>query len=447
MEKFDLIIVGGGASGLMAAGHAAEEGLKVLVLEKMSHPGRKLSITGKGRCNLTNETEAREFVEKVEPDGRFLLSAFSQFYNQELIELFSRIGIPTKLERGGRYFPENDSAPDVTKRLVQWCLSKKVVFVNNFCVNRIITAKNQKPDSQGYKVKGVQGTSGPEKWNRYSREGNVGESQSYNTDRVLVCTGGLSYPATGSDGDGYRILKQVGHTVSQCLPSLVPLVIDPAITKALEGLELRNVRVDIKERGKLIASEFGELYFMESGLSGPTILTLSRQVVPMLHQQRSLSAVIDFKPALDEEKLDNRLIRDFEERGKEPLSSILRGLIPMRLIPICLEHTHIKPDQLGALISAPERKKLLDFLKGFSIKITGYGPYSEAIVTKGGVDVKEVNQKSMESKLVSGLYLAGELLDLDGPTGGYNLQIAFSTAWAAAEAAIAEVKSSDSGQS
>ncbi|MEA1878038.1 MAG: NAD(P)/FAD-dependent oxidoreductase [Bacteroidota bacterium] len=427
MINYDLIIVGAGASGLLAAGFAAESGLKVLLLDKMSQTGRKLSITGKGRCNLTNETELQDFIDQVNPDGRFLQSTFSRFYNHELIELLNRIGIQTKLERGGRYFPANDSAPDVTRKLKEWCERNNVAFIMNFRVNRIITRKTFKNGSEVLNVKGVQGTI-------------PGESKSLIADRVLICTGGLSYPATGSDGDGHRMVKQIGHSVSHCLPSLVPLEIDRKLIRQLTGLELRNVRADVKERGKVLASEFGELSFINTGLSGPIILTLSRIVVPLLHQQRSICIVIDFKPALDSEKLDKRLIRDFTDRGKEPISSILRGLMPKKLVPVCLEQTRIPSDLMGALVSAKQRKKLLEFLKGFSIKLNGYRPFSEAIVTIGGVSVDEIHQKTMESKLVSGLYMAGELLDLDGPTGGFNLQIAFSTAWAAADTVIKEVK-------
>lgn len=421
MIRYDLIIVGAGASGLLAAGSAAESGLKVLLMDKMSQAGRKLSITGKGRCNLTNEADLQDFIEEVSPDGRFLRSAFSRFYNHELIELLNRIGIQTKLERGGRYFPSNDSAPDVTRKLKEWCMKNHVDFLMDFRVNRIITRKTFVEDTDTLYAKGVQGTIS-------------GESKSFMADRILICTGGLSYPATGSDGDGHRMLKQLGHSVSRCLPSLVPLEIDKQLIRQLSGLELRNVRADVSERGKVLASEFGELSFISTGLSGPIILTLSRTIVPMLNQQRSIHIVIDFKPALDHEKLDKRLIRDFSDRGKEAISSILRGLLPKKLIPVCLEQTRIPSDLMGALISAKQRKKLLEFLKAFQIKITDYRPYNEAIVTMGGVSVNELHQKTMESKLVRGLYMAGELLDLDGPTGGFNLQIAFSTAKAAADA-------------
>lgn len=429
MISYDLIIVGAGASGLLAAGCAAESGLKVLLLDKMSQAGRKLSITGKGRCNLTNEAELQDFIEQVKPNGRFLQSSFSSFYNHELIELLNRIGIQTKLERGGRYFPANDSAPDVTRKLKEWCERNNVVFLMNFSVNRIITRKAFIAGSEVHKVKGVQGTM-------------PGESKAFMADRVLICTGGLSYPATGSDGDGHRMLKQIGHSVSPCMPSLVPLEIDSKLSRQLIGLELRNVRADVKERGKELGSEFGELSFINTGLSGPIILTLSRIVVPLLHQQRSISIVIDFKPALDAEKLDRRLIRDFDDRGKEAISSILRGLMPKKLVPVCLEQTRMPSDLMGALVSAKQRKRLLEFLKGFSIKLTGYRPFSEAIATMGGISVDEIHQKTMESKLVSGLYIAGELLDLDGPTGGFNLQIAFSTAWSAADAVIKEIRTS-----
>jgi len=423
MINYDLIIVGAGASGLLAAGCAAESGLKVLLLDKMSQAGRKLSITGKGRCNLANEAELQDFIEQVNPDGRFLQSVFSRFYKHELIDLLNRIGIKTKMERGGRYFPENNSAPEITRKLKEWCERNNVDFLMNFRVNRIIARKTFINGSEVFNVKGVQGVIAE-------------ESKSFMADHVIIGTGGLSYPATGSDGDGHRMLKQIGHSVSHCMPSLVPLEIDRKLTRQLSGLDLRNVKADVKERGKVLASKFGELSFINTGLSGPIILTLSRIVVPLLHQQRSISIEIDFKPALDAEKLDRRLIRDFTDRGKEDISSILRGLMPKKLIPVCLEQTRIPSDLMGALISAKQRKKLLEFLKGFSIKLTGHRPFSEAIITLGGVSTNEVHQKTMESKVIPGLFIVGELLDLDGPTGGFNLQIAFSTAWAAADTVI-----------
>ncbi|MBT3244074.1 MAG: NAD(P)/FAD-dependent oxidoreductase [Bacteroidetes bacterium] len=438
MENYDAVIIGSGASGLLAAGYMAEAGLQVIVLEKMSQSGRKLSITGKGRCNITNDTETQDFIERVNPDGRFLLSSFSQFYNQELIDLFERIGIKTKLERGGRYFPANDSAPDVVKKMIEWCDRKGVIFKHDFRVNRIITTRKFIEGGSITSIKAVQGTSIAGQRIKHKREVIVGESSSFSASFVLLCTGGLSYPATGSDGDGHRMLKQLGHSVSKCLPSLVPLEIDSRIVSSLTGLELRNVQASLQERGKTVSSEFGELHFIKTGLSGPIILTLSRIAVSLLHQQKSLSILIDFKPGLDGEKLNRRLIRDFTDRAKEPVSSILRGLMPKKLVSVCVASTGIHPNKPGSEVSAKDRKEIHTFLKAFSLKLTGYRPFSEAIITNGGLDVKEINQKTLESKKVAGLYIAGEILDLDGPTGGFNLQIAFSTAKAAAQAIISK---------
>ena len=424
MDNIDLLIIGGGASGLMAAGLAAEKGLKVLVLEKMNQVGRKLSITGKGRCNLTNDSELQDFVEVVQPDGRFLYSSLSSFSNYDLLNLFARIGVEATLERGGRYFPVNNSAPEVTKKLHQWCLKKGVSFKMNFKVSKLLVTKG--------KMQGVQGN-----------ENIPGDSkfqvvETIIANRVLLCTGGYSYPATGSNGDGHRMLKQIGHQISDCVPSLVPLEIDRKLTSQLIGLELKNINATIVEFGDVVAEEFGELHFINTGISGPIILTLSRTIVPLLKAGKSLKVKIDFKPGLSPDKLDARLARDLSDRGGETIASILRGLMLKKLIPVCLQETKLKADMLGAQITSVERKRLHKFLKEFVIRIKGYRPFSEAIITKGGVLTSEINQKTMESKVVEGLYIAGEILDLDGPTGGYNLQISFSTANAAAQDIISK---------
>ncbi len=422
MKNPDLLIVGGGASGLMAAGIAAEKGVKVVVLEKMDQVGRKLSITGKGRCNLTNNFGIQDFISKIEPDGRFLYSSMTNFSSNEVIELLTRIGIKVKLERGGRYFPENNSAPEVTKRLYNWCIKNNVRFINNFKVNRLLYKRGE--------VSGVQGI--------YQRKG-IQEIESFMASRVILCTGGMSYPATGSDGDGHKILRQAGHSVSQCLPSLVPLEIDPQLTKDLATLELRNVRAELLDSGKVMQSEFGELTFIDTGISGPIILTLSRTIVGMLKSRSHVILRIDFKPGLSSEKLDKRLLRDLDERGREPINSILRGLMPKKLIPVCLRETKIAADLLGAEITAKQRRRLNRFMKEYQIRITGSRPFSEAIITKGGVSTGEFDQKTMESKKIKGLFVAGELFDLDGPTGGYNLQIAFTTAHAAANEVVKRI--------
>jgi len=416
----DIIIVGAGAAGLMAAGLAAEQGNKVVVLEKMDQVGRKLSITGKGRCNLTHHCEVAEFVEQIQPDGRFLYSSLSNFGPDDLLGLLHRIGIQSKLERGGRYFPANNSAPEVTRRLHEWCIKNGVQFVMNFKVTKLLIGRDG--------IRGVQGIQRM-KGMGFGKEQVV---ESMSCKQVLLCTGGLSYPATGSDGDGHRMLREVGVTVGACIPSLVPLEIDQQLSTLLRGLELRNIEAQILEFGKTIATEFGELHFIDTGLSGPIVLTLSRTVVALLQEGKALKIKIDFKPGLSTEKLDARLLRDLDDRGGEPLSSILRGLMPKKLITVCLQETRLAADTLGAQISAKERKRLHQFLKGYVIRIKGHRPFTEAIITKGGVSTSEINQKSMESMSIKGLYVAGELLDLDGPTGGYNLQIAFSTAYAAA---------------
>ncbi len=340
------------------------------------------------------------------------------------MDLFSRIGIRSKLERGGRYFPENNSAPDVTKKLYHWCLNNGVKFRTHFKVSKLLVTRGI--------IQGVQGIDGASSDLKYQL------TETIVAENVLLCTGGYSYPATGSDGDGHKMLRDIGHKISDCMPSLVPLEIDRNLTADLAGLELRNVKATVLEFGNEVAEEFGELHFISTGLSGPIILSLSRTVVPLLREGKALKVIIDFKPALSPDKLDARLIRDLNDRGSEELSSILRGLMPKKLIPVCLRETKLAGNMMGAQLTAIERKRLHRFMKEFVIAIKGYRPFAEAIITKGGVLTSEINQKTMESKIVSGLFIAGEILDLDGPTGGYNLQLSFSTAHAAAQSIAAK---------
>ena len=414
MHKFDVIVIGGGAAGLMAAGQSAALGHKTLLLEKMKRPGRKLGITGKGRCNLTNSAPVSEFIDKIKPNGRFLRSAFSQFHSEELEQFMNNIGINTVHERGGRIFPESGKAVEVTNKMITWCKSMGVSIVCNFRVNKLVINEN--------KIEGVTGT-----------ETNGKKSNTkYYSERVIITTGGITYSATGSTGDGYKFAEAAGHTVTPPLPLLVPLITIEKKVEQLAGLELKNIEATLWINDKKAAQEFGELYFMEFGVTGPVILTLSRIAVPNIIQKNKVVLTIDFKPALDDKKLDARLLRDFDSYGKQSFHSMLNKLLPMMLIPVCISDTGIDGNKLCNQVNAKERKKLKSWIKTFQLNIKGFRPVDEAIITSGGITTKEIDQKTMESKIVKGLYFAGEVIDLDGPTGGYNLQIAFSTAWIAA---------------
>ncbi|MFC2151103.1 NAD(P)/FAD-dependent oxidoreductase [Bacteroidota bacterium] len=418
MHKYDTIIVGGGAAGLMAAGKSAELGAKVLVLEKMNKPGRKLGITGKGRCNITNTAPLAEFISQVKPNGRFLRSSFSNFFSNELIDFFNGIGVKTVTERGGRVFPENGKAVELVKSMLGWCKNTGVITKTNFTVNELLINENH--------IIGVRGI---------SEESGRKEDISYLASKVIITTGGLSYPATGSTGDGYKLAESVGHKVNPQSPSLVPLETEGIKAKQLSGLELKNIRGTVWIDGKKAAEDFGEMSFLDFGITGPIVLSLSRLIVPAIQENKDIIFSIDLKSALDDKKLDNRLLRDFNEKGKVTFRNILNGLLPKSLIPVCIQETKIESEKLGHQITSNERKELRKWLKNFNFKVTGHRPFEEAIITVGGVDTNEINQKTMESKLIKGLYFAGEILDLDAPTGGYNLQIAFSTAWVAAQIA------------
>lgn len=410
MSKQTVVIIGGGAAGLMAAGQAAIGGSRVIILEKMKRPGRKICISGKGRCNISNSAPVEEFIEHFGKNGRFLRQAFARFFAPELVTFFEENGLDVSLERGGRYFPTSGKAPDIVKVFLVWLRSLAVEIQENNPVKELIVDNN--------KITGIM-----------TKRGTIG------CDAVILATGGASYPATGSTGDGYKLAKALGHTIVPIRPALVPLEIEGGIHPALAGLELRNIEAQLFIDGKKKRQLFGELHFKKFGVSGPTILTLSGDAVDGLRAGKNVELLIDLKAALNRQKLDARLIRDFEKRYKEPFADVLRGLLPAKMVPLCLEQTNIPPNKLAGEISKKERKSLLNWLKGLRLEVKSYRSFKEAIVTAGGVNLKEVNPRTMESKIVSGLYLVGELLDLNGDTGGYNLQAAFSTGWLAGNSA------------
>jgi predicted Rossmann fold flavoprotein len=412
---YQVIVVGGGAAGLMAAGQAAALGAKTLLLEKMRRPGRKLRITGKGRCNLTNVAPLSEFLVHFGRNGRFLRQAFSQFFVSELISFFQDLGVCTVTERGGRVFPASNQAQDVVDALVRWATGYGVAV-------RTLTPADRLFVQEG-RVVGVQSTP--------ISKGKRSTRRRYRADAVVVATGGASYPATGSTGDGYRLAESVGHTLVPIRPALVPLETAGEIASRLQGLSLRNVKVRVLDDGKVRTESFGEMLFTHFGVSGPIILSLSKQIVDALRLGRRVVLSIDLKPALDERKLDARLLRDLDTHGKRQFRSLLKGLLPRLLIPVCIDLTGIPPDKAGHQITAQERKRLRTWLKDFRIEVTGHRSFAEAIVTAGGVSTQEIDPHSMASSRVKGLYFAGEVLDIDADTGGYNLQAAFSTGWLA----------------
>jgi predicted Rossmann fold flavoprotein len=411
MNKNQVIVVGAGAAGLMAAGQAAELGADTLLLEKMERPARKLRITGKGRCNLTNVVELEEFLQRFGTNGVFLRQAFHQFFTPDLLDFFEELGVQTVTERGGRVFPASEHAQDVVDALVHWVRKQGVALQTRSPVERLLV--------KGERIAGVMD----------SRE------RIYHTSSVIVATGGASYPATGSTGDGYRLAEAVGHTIVPIRPALVPLETAGGTAERLQGLSLRNAAVRLWIDGKQQADAFGEMLFTHFGVSGPMILYLSKLAVDALRAGQKVELSIDLKPALDKKTLDARLLRDLDAQGKKHFQNLLKGLLPSKLIPVCVDLVGIPAHKPAHQVTAEERTRLRKWLKDFRLKVTGHRPFEEAIVTAGGVALDEVDPRTMESRLVKGLYFAGEVLDIDANTGGFNLQAAFSTGWVAGQAA------------
>jgi hypothetical protein len=406
MTQRSVVVVGGGAAGLMAAGQAAHSGARVLLLEKMKRPGLKLGITGKGRCNITNVAGIDDFLARFGPSGRFLHQAFARFFNHDLMAFCREIGLDLVTERGGRVFPTGGKATDVVHALLRWLRREGVHIQRETVVDRLLI--------EGERVTGV-----------------AAAGRQWPCDALILATGGASYPATGSSGDGYRLAQAAGHRLVPVRPALVPLETAGDSATRLAGLTLRNIRARLLINGKKTRDLHGELTFAEYGLTGPVVLTLSGQAVDALRAGHRVELAIDLKPALDEKKLDARLLRDFAARAKEPFSSLLRGLLPYAMVPVCLDQVGLPPDRTGAGVTARERRRLRLWLKDLRLPVTGHRPLSEAIVTAGGIDTREIDPRTMESRLVRGLYLTGEMLDLQADTGGYNLQAAFSTGWLA----------------
>jgi len=400
-------IIGAGAAGLFAAGIAGRSGKSALVFEKNGKAGRKLLITGKGRCNITNDCSMEELMANIPGNGRFLYSVFNQFNNRDIIAFFESINVPVKTERGNRVFPVSDRSIDVVKALVNYARSSGARFLYESPVGEICCENGR---VTGVKLKN----------NDY-----------YELDSVILAAGGLSYPMTGSDGDGYRLARALGHTVTELKPSLVPLETEESWVPELQGLTLKNVGLTaFDNKGRKVYHEQGEMLFTHFGVSGPMILSASRHIMDCGY--KGAYFLIDLKPALDEEKLDLRLQRDFAKYSRKQFGNSLSDLLPRSLIPVFVRLSGIPSDKPVNQVTKAERRELVKLLKGIKVTVSRPRPIEEAIVTAGGISTKEINPSTMESKLVKGLYFAGEIIDVDAYTGGFNLTIAFSTAYVAA---------------
>ena len=402
-----VIVVGGGAAGMMAALTAARSGAEVLLFEKNEKLGRKLRITGKGRCNVTNDCDKNEFLSNVASNSKFLFAAISRFSTSDTKDFFEECGVPLKVERGKRVFPQSDKAQDVVSALENACVEAGVLILKKRVEGLII---------EDGRACGV-----------------YADKEAYASRGVIVCTGGASYPRTGSTGDGYRFAKQAGHSITPIKPSLVPLVASGKLCSRLQGLSLKNVGFKVKDSlsEKIVYDDFGEMMFTHFGLTGPVVLSASAHLSDI--ESGKYVACIDMKPALDHKTLDARILSDFSEYINKDFINSLDALLPQKMIPIVVGMSGIDPRKKVNSITREEREALVSLIKNIEIPLSDFRPIDEAIVTKGGVCVGEVSPKTMESKLVSGLYFAGEVLDLDAYTGGFNLQIAFSTATLAGE--------------
>ena len=404
-----VVVIGGGAAGLMAAVIAGREGAKVTLLEKMNYVGKKMGITGKGRCNITNACDMSEFIKNTPGNGKFLYGAYERFTNEDLLQLLHDAGLETKVERGGRVFPASDSALEVRNTFMK--------LMKHYGVDVHLEEPVKKILVNDGVVTGV-----------------VTDRETYHADAVVIATGGKSYPATGSTGDGYILAAQVGHKIADIRPSLVPIVTEESWVKDLMGLSLRNVELSVVAKNKVQAKMFGEMMFTHFGITGPIVLSLSHTVGKLMRKKNigTIGLDINLKPALSPETLDKRLQKDFDLYSKKQLINGMKDLLPSRLIPLIIELAGIDPQKPINQISKEERQQIGYMLQHMPLTVKGLRPVEEAIVTAGGISLKEFNPKTMESKLVKGLYGAGEVLDIDAFTGGYNLQAAFSTGYVAA---------------
>lgn len=410
-----VVVIGGGPAGMLASISAAKSGNSVTLLEKNNILGKKILITGKGRCNITSSLDISDFINNIPGNGRFLYSAFENFTNEDIIDLLKSEGVKVKEERGNRIFPVSDKAEDVRAALERVAKKSGVQVKLNSKVDKIEVEEN--------KVKRV-----------------VCDNEKYDADKVILATGGRSYPLTGSNGEGYKIAEKVGHTIKPVRGSLVPLLADKEVCSRMQGLSLRNVGITMcdLEKDKKIYSDFGEMLFTHFGVSGPTILSGSAHLLRYKDVDKKIAdkkvvLKIDLKPALSMEQLDARILRDFTEVKNKQFKNSLDKLLPKKMIDVVIDKSKINPDKHVNEITREERLNLVKLLKNFEVRIDGFRPVDEAIVTAGGINVKEINPKTMESKIISGLYFAGEIIDVDAYTGGFNLQIAYSTGFTAGQ--------------
>ena len=476
-----VIVIGGGPAGMLAAISSAKMGNEVTILEKMNMLGKKLLITGKGRCNITSSIPIDEFIKNIPGNGMFMYSSFNNFDNTDIIQMLEKEGIKTKVERGNRVFPVSDSSKDVQQALIKILKKLNVKVVLNAKVVEILVEDNIENDAkqklqiamennlqqkeqskqQNEAQKGVQKNQTKQQYeinntiqkNKQDKLQGIikvkgvkvqveNEHKEIPADKIILATGGKSYPGTGSTGDGYEIAKKLGHTITKIRPSLVPLTASKEsslkICKDLQGLSLKNISIVLRDttRNKVIYEDFGEILFTHFGISGPTILSSSAHLlrykdIDNLMEKGNIVLDIDLKPALTTEKLDERILRDFSEEKNKEFKNSLDKLLPKKMIPVIIELSKIDPDKKVNEITKKERQKLVEILKKLEIKIDGFRPIEEAIITSGGINIKEINPKTMESKLIKGLYFAGEIIDVDAYTGGFNLQIAYSTGYTA----------------
>ena len=472
-----VVVIGGGPAGMLSAISSEKNGNEVIILEKMNMLGKKLLITGKGRCNITSSIHIEEFIKNIPGNGMFMYSSFNNFNNTDIIQMLEKEGVKTKVERGNRVFPVSDSSKDVQQALIKILKKLNVKVILNAKVEEILVEDDDKQklqiamennlkqeeqsEQQNEAQKKVQKNQTKQQFEikntiQKNKQGKLqgiikvkgvkvqvgNEHKKIPADKIILATGGKSYPGTGSTGDGYEMAKKLGHTITKIRPSLVPLTASEGnslkICRELQGLSLKNVSIVLKDaaKNKIVYKDFGEMLFTHFGVSGPTILSSSAHLlrykdIDNLMENGNIVLDIDLKPALTAEKLDERILRDFSEEKNKEFKNSLEKLLPKKMIPVIIELSGIDPDKKVNEITKKERQKLIETLKKIEIKIVGFRPIEEAIITSGGINIKEINPKTMESKLIKGLYFAGEIIDVDAYTGGFNLQIAYSTGYTA----------------
>ena len=412
-QIYDVVVIGAGPAGMIAAGQAALAGVRVVLLEKMDAPGKKLSITGKRRCNLTNTADLPAFIDHFGPNGRFLRQAFGRFFRDDLLEFFETIGVNTETERGGRIFPSNGDAQFVTQQLSQWTREAGARVTLRSPVDRLVVENGH--------ISAIK----------------TRDKQTIPSKAVVICTGGATFTGTGSTGDGYYMAQAVGHTLVPLRPALVPLKTGGRTAQRLQGLSLRNISLSLFFDQKKVINAFGEMLFTHFGISGPVVLTHSGEIVDALRAGKHVFVSIDLKPALNESKLDARLLRELDQSGKQHVRTMLKRLLPAKMVTVCADQSKIPLDRPCHQVTAQGRRRLLTWLKNLHLEVTASLPLNAGMVTMGGVSLKEVDPRTMMSKVVDGLFFAGEVLDLAADTGGFNLQAAFSTGWLAGQHAAA----------